>query len=119
MSNIRAGRGEGPPTPFTLPIGRGCPWQCPSVAGNHNDLYDIEVQFEVVTAALDRAEIPMEGIFLNADAGFDSKDFRAACASREINANICFNKRNGNTERNEYFDQKLYAERYAVELTNA
>ena len=89
------------------------------VAGNHNDLYDIEVRFEVVTAALERAEIPMEGLFLNADAGFDSKDFRAACASREINANICFNKRNGNTERNEYFDQKLYDERYAVERTNA
>ena len=27
------------------------------VSGNHNDLFDIEVQFEVVTATLDRADI--------------------------------------------------------------
>lgn len=46
------------------------------VAGNHNDLYNIEVQFEVVTDTLGQADIPLEGLFLNADAGFDSKDFR-------------------------------------------
>jgi len=45
------------------------------ISGNHNDLFDIEVQFEVVTATLDRADIKTEGLFLNADAGFDSKDF--------------------------------------------
>lgn len=90
------------------------------VAGNHNDLFDIEVQFEVVTATLDKANIRTDGLFLNADAGFDSKDFRRACAERDINANICFNKRNGKgRDRNEYFDQELYGERYAVERTNA
>lgn len=90
------------------------------MAGNHNDLFDIEVQFEVVTATLDRAEISTEGLFLNADAGFDSKDFRKACSAKEINANICFNKRNGTSQnRDEYFDHELYGERYAVERTNA
>jgi len=89
------------------------------VAGNHNDLYDIEVQFEVVTATLEEAEIPIDGLFLNADAGFDSKDFREACSKKDINANVCFNKRNGNIERDEYFDKELYDERYAVERTNA
>ena len=89
------------------------------VAGNHNDLYDIQVQFEVVAATLEIAEIPLDGLFLNADAGFDSKDFRSACAERDINANICFNKRNGNVDREEYFDQELYDQRYAVERTNA
>ena len=89
------------------------------VAGNHNDLYDIEVQFEVVTATLEKADIPLDGLFLNADAGFDSKDFRRSCDEKQINANISFNKRNGNTDRNEYFDQELYNERYAVERTNA
>jgi len=87
--------------------------------GNHNDLYDIEVRFEVVTATLERADIPVERLFLNADAGFDSKDFRKSCNEKEINANICFNKCNGGTERDEYFDQGLYRERYAVERTNA
>ena len=89
------------------------------VSGNHNDLFDIEVQFEVVTATLDRADIKTEGLFLNAHSGFDSKDFRSACATRDINANVCFNKRNGNVDRDEYFDQELYDERYVIERTNA
>jgi transposase len=89
------------------------------VAGNHNDLYNIEVQFEVVTATLDKAGIPVEGLFLNADAGFDSREFRESCAKRDINANICFNKRNGSTDRDDHFDQKLYDQRYAIERTNA
>ncbi|WP_430906593.1 transposase [Maribacter sp. 2-571] len=90
------------------------------VAGNRNDLYEIEVQFEVVTKTLDQADIRTDGLFLNADAGFDPKDFRAACSAKEINANICFNKRNRSADdRNEYFDQDLYDQRYAVERTNA
>lgn len=90
------------------------------ISGNHNDLYDIEVQFEVVMATLEEADIPVEGLFLNADAGFDAKSFRETCDKKGINANVCFNKRNGNTEsREEYFDQYLYNQRYAVERTNA
>ena len=90
------------------------------VSGNHNDLHDIEVQFEVVTATLEQADISVQGVFLNADAGFDSKNFRQACDKKEINANVCFNKRNGNTQdRDEYFDQDLYDQRYVVERTNA
>lgn len=89
------------------------------VAGNHNDLYNIEVQFEVVTATLEDADITVEGLFLNADAGFDSKEFRRSCEKKEINANICFNKRNGNIDREEYFDQELYNQRYTIERTNA
>lgn len=90
------------------------------VAGNHNDLYDIEVQFEVVTATLEKADISVAGLFMNADAGFDSKDFRNSCAEKDINANICFNKRSGSVgERDEYFDPELYDLRYSVERTNA
>ena len=75
------------------------------ISGNPNDLYDIEVQFEVVTATLEEADISVEGLFLNADAGFDLKNFREPCDKKEINANVCFNKHNGNTEdRDEYFD---------------
>jgi hypothetical protein len=35
------------------------------------------------------------------------------------NANVCFHKRNGNADRDEYFDKELYDERYAVKRTNA
>jgi len=89
------------------------------VAGNHNDLHDIEVQFEVGTATLEQAEISVDGLFLNADAGFDAKNFRESYNKKDIHANVCFNKRNGKTDREEYFDQELYDERYAVEHTNA
>jgi len=90
------------------------------ISGNHNDLHNIEVQFEVVTATLEQAQIPVEGLFVNADAGFDAKNFRDSCDKKEIQANVCFNKRNGNTQdREEYFDQKLYDQRYVVERTNA
>lgn len=89
------------------------------VSGNHNDLYDIEVQFEIVTATLEDAGISVDGLFMNADAGFDCAQLRKCCESKEINANICFNKRNGNLERDEYFDKELYNQRYAIERSNA
>lgn len=57
---------------------------------------------------------------MNADAGFDSQGFRDFCQKKEINANICFNKRNGElSDRDEYFDQELYDKRYSIERTNA
>lgn len=89
------------------------------MAGNRNDLFAIEVQFEVVTDTVKDARIPVSGLFLNADAGFDSKGFRAKLEAMDINANICFNKWGGHTDRHEYFDQELYDERHAVERTNA
>lgn len=86
------------------------------LVGNHNDLYDIEVQFEVdlqqkngqlvkvVTATLENTKIEVNSRFLNADAGFDSKDFRSACVAMDINANVCFNKSNWKVDRDEHFD---------------
>ncbi|WP_281991513.1 hypothetical protein [Aquimarina aggregata] len=59
------------------------------VAGHHNDLYNIEVQFEIVTATLENTDIQPVGLFLNVDAGFDSKEFRKACNLKQINANVC------------------------------
>jgi hypothetical protein len=42
----------------------------------------------------------LDGLFINADSGFDSKMFRLASAERGIFANVGFNPRNG--ENNEY-----------------
>jgi len=47
------------------------------VAGNHNDLYDIEVHAEEVFAILEEADIETDGLFVNGDAGFDSEGFRS------------------------------------------
>lgn len=89
------------------------------VGGNHNDHYDIEVQFDVVTETLEEVEIPLDGLFIKADAGFHSKEFSSSCYKEGINANICLNKRIGNHDRAEYFDQDRYNEGYAVECTIA
>lgn len=62
------------------------------VSRNHNDLYNIEVQFELITSTLEKADIRIDRLFMNADAGFDSKELQKSCESKEIIANICFNK---------------------------
>ena len=89
------------------------------VSGNHNDLFDIEVQFEEVVGTLEEAEISVDGLFVNADAGFDSQKLRNNCEAKGIIAKICPNKRNGNNDTDHYFDEKLYEQRYAIERTNA
>jgi transposase len=89
------------------------------VSGNHNDLFDIEVQFEQVMGTLEEAEISVDGLFINADAGFDSLKLRDKCEAKGVIANICPNKRNGSNDADFYFDEKLYEQRYAIERTNA
>ena len=42
-------------------------------AGNHNDLYEIEEILKEISAFLEEAGIEHKGLFLNVDAGFDSK----------------------------------------------
>ena len=62
--------------------------------GQHNDLFDTQALFEEMCEILTKAGINIKGLFLNADAGFDSKEFRELCAKKEIKANIPTNTRN-------------------------
>lgn len=89
------------------------------MAGNHNDLYDIEVHAEEVFAALEDAGIATDGLFVNGDSGFDSESFRSACEKRGVIPNVPYNERGGDVDRDEPFDEKLYRERYSVERTFA
>jgi transposase len=90
------------------------------VSGNHHDLFEINEQFKNICQILDDAHIDTQGLFLNADAGFDSKSFREFCDGLDIFANIDINKRNSKNTDYEYFvDEKLYKERFSVERTNA
>ena len=57
-------------------------------AGNHNDLYEIEEVLKEILALLEEAGIEYKGLFLNADAGFDSKSLREFLESKEIITNI-------------------------------
>ncbi|MDO5616593.1 MAG: transposase [Cruoricaptor ignavus] len=64
--------------------------------------------------------IGTEGLFLNADAGFDSENVRVYCAKNQIIGNIDFNKRNGTiSDREEILDKELYKRRFVIERMNA
>lgn len=90
------------------------------VAGNHNDLYEIDTSVDELCEVLEKAGIATEGLFINADAGFDAKGFRQAWQKKGVIANVAFNKRNSGKQNQEYLlDEDLYDERYAIERTNA
>ena len=90
----------------------------PPMAGNHNDLYEIEKNLKAIFEFLEQADINTEGLFINADAGFDSQSVRDYLESKDIVANIKGNPRNGG-ERDNYFDEKLYERRFTIERANA
>jgi len=89
--------------------------------GAHHDLFEIEKAFEEMNHQLKSAGIDTRGIFLNADAGFDSNELRKICIRREIEANIKVNPRNVKQDNQEQhlFDEKLYEKRSAIERANA
>lgn len=92
----------------------------PPVSGAHHDLYEIEDVFGELCNLLQEAGIETAGLFLNADAGFDSEGFRRLCSERKIEANIAFNPRNGNNdEEYVYFDEQLFKNRNVIEHANA
>ncbi len=64
------------------------------------------------------ANVRTDGLFLNADAGFDCRALRSVLGCHGVVSNICINKRNG-TPNNTIVDELLYAERYTIERTNA
>lgn len=89
-------------------------------SGAHNDLYEVEVLFSQMCALLSEAGISLEGVFMNADAGFDAEALRRQCRQENIEANIAFNPRKGPTSQHYvYFDKELYRQRYVIERTNA
>ena len=90
------------------------------ISGEHNDLYQIKACFTNLCAVLQQAGINLEGIFLNADAGFDSKELRKQCTQQRIEANIASNKRSSaNRVADYYFDQLVYKKRFVIEQANA
>jgi len=97
-----------------LPLALSCP-----VVGNHNDLYAIENSSEELFSTLVEAQISTDGLFINADSGFDSKDFRSVCNKWGIIPNVAFNYRNGESKDEYLLDELLYKQRYAIERTNA
>lgn len=89
-------------------------------AGNHNDLFEIKARFGEILRDIQASRICTEGLFMNADAGFDSREFREFCYKNDLIANIDFNNRKSiNPDNNYVFDDDLYKERFTIERTNA
>jgi len=100
---------------------QGIPLVCSDpIAGNHNDAYQLEDTFSKMLRSIQIADIPIKGLFLNADSGFDTSGFRSYCFRNEIFENIDKNKRNGDLhESYTVFDELLHKTRFVIERTNA
>lgn len=97
----------------------GIPIACSEpLSGEHNDAYELTKNFEHMISSLKMSNIRVDGLFLNADAGFDTTEFRNYLYENDIIDNIDHNKRNGK-ELNSFKDELLYKDRFVVERTNA
>lgn len=85
------------------------------------DLFDIATLFGELCEMLTKAGLNLKGLFLNADAGFDSQELRSLCEDKQIEANIAFNPRNtlAQSDDYQYFDEELYKCRTVIEQANA
>ena len=100
----------------------GIPIACSQpVAGNHNDAFELEKQTNLMLNRLKNSDINAAGLFLNADAGFDTKSFRSLCFTKDIFANIPQNRRANkkDIDENILLIEELYEQRFVVERTNA
>lgn len=95
--------------------------------GQHHDLFEIQTLFKEICDPLKKAGINLKGLFLNADPGFDSDNFRKACEYEKIIPNVKPNPRNDSEEQRlepyisntHIFDEELYKDRSVIEHSNA
>ena len=98
---------------------KGNPFACSdAISGNHNDAYELVGNVNTMLRNIEKSSINTKWLFLNADGGFDTNEFRTSCFTNDLMANIDKNKRNG--DKNEaIFDKLLYKHRFVIERTNA
>ncbi len=102
-----------------LPDSKGIPIACSEpISGNHNDAFNLTQNFDSMVTSLKASNISVDGLFLNADAGFDTVSFRNYLFKHDIFDNIDNNKRNGKNDVS-FLDEALYKQRFVVERTNA
>ena len=89
-------------------------------SGNHADLFEIDKRISEIAKDIKSADINIDGLFCNFDAGFDGKELRLALERENVIANVCPNPRNGGEPTEDYlFDNEMYKERWIIERTNA
>ena len=89
------------------------------VSGSHNDVCNISEVLSELFSGLNSSALSVSGLFLNADAGFDTEQFRQRCHKHEVFPNVAFNKRRGKQREEELLNELLYKRRYCIERTNA
>lgn len=100
-----------------VPVG----WTGP-ISGEHNDAYNLTEEAEIMFKKMEENSLPIKGLVLNADAGFDVASFKQLCEDHDILYNIDQNKRNTKKEADSesyIFDNELYKHRFCVEQLNA
>jgi hypothetical protein len=75
-------------------------------AGQHHDLFDIQLLFEQMCTLLKQAGINLQGLFLNADPGFDSDGVQKACQKQEMMANVKPNPRIGTLNKGKLINRE-------------
>lgn len=98
---------------------QGIPLACSdAISGNHNDSYELKENVQQMFESIEASHITVDGLFLNADSGFDSKELRDYCDSKGVVDNIAINPRNGSNQ-DYLIDDLLYKCRFVIERTNA
>ena len=98
---------------------QGVPLSCINpVAGNHNDAHILVKTVDKMILNIQESNIRTDGLFLNADAGFDTTEFRSYYFENDIIDNIDLNEKNGN-QGDHLFDTLLHKYSFVVERTNA
>ncbi len=87
--------------------------------GNFNDVYRVEQTTSQLFETMQNSGLSTDGLFLNADVGFDTKLVRNICDKNDIIANIAFNKRNSADSNSILLDELLYKNRFCIERRNA
>jgi len=90
---------------------------CDLVGCNHNHAFNLASTTEKMIANIQSYRIATDGLFLNADAGFDMENFRVYYYQHEIVDNIDLNRRNGNMGEHLFYEL-MYKCRFVVERTN-
>ena len=89
------------------------------VSGSHNDVYNISEALSELFSGLNSSALSVSGFFLNADASFDTEQFRRRYHEHEVFQNVAFNKRRGKQKEEKFLDELLYSQRCRIERTNA
>ena len=72
-------RGQGIPLVISTPV-----------SGSHNNVYNISEVLSELFSGLTPSALSVSGLFLNADAGFDTEQFRRGCYEHEVFPNVAF-----------------------------